>query len=334
MTRPLRCCAIGATGKWFGAVHAPSLERLVDAGEVELVAAASRSEEGRARITGELGFARAHVDVEEMLDAEQPDYVVISMASRPMGEMAERIFERGVPLLMEKPVGHCVAAARRIAAAAERSGAPHMVAFNRRHNPLLGRVRELIGERGGLSQISCEFLRHDVSAPLRLMGSSLHSIDALRYLAGEVREFSGAGSATRYFDGKMLAASFHLSFAGGAVGSFTFNVRAGRSYERYRIFAENWTATVSLPSPGKFDDRWWLRVEDGDREVETRTVEDLPPEERNGPCIHGFWREHQHFVECLRSGRRPRPEVAEGVTSMELAQAMLESVAPEQAQRD
>jgi predicted dehydrogenase len=333
MAGRLRCCAIGATGKWFRSVHRPSLARLVEAGRVEMAAACSRSEEGRAALTAEYGYARAYADVDEMLDAEKPDYVVLSMASRPMSEMALRLFERKIPLLMEKPAGHNVEAGRRLAGAAAASGVPHLVAYNRRFNPLLNRVKELVSERGGLSQVSCEFLRHDVVAPRRLMGSSLHSIDALRYLAGEVREFGGAGSAARYFDGKMVAASFHLTFESGVAGSFTFNVRAGRSYERYRLFAENWTATVSLPSPGKYDDRWWLRVEDGDREVEKLTTEDLPPEERNGPCAHGFWREHEYFVDCLRRGERPRPDVADGVRSMELSQALLESVAPEQAEK-
>ncbi len=334
MSNALRCCAIGATGKWFGSVHVPSLRRLVEKGKIELAAACSRSDEGRAQITGELGFAKAYPDVHEMLDAEKPDYVVLSMASRPMGKLAVQLLERGFPLLMEKPAGHNLEAGKTIAAVAEKTGTINMVAYNRRHNPLLVRLKELIEQRGGISQVSCEFLRHDVSAPRRMMGSSLHSLDALRYLVGDISGFDGVASRTRYFDAKALAASFHLSFESGIVGSFTFNVRGGRAYERYRVFAENWTATVSLPPPGKYDDRWWLRVEDGDHQVESISLADLPEEERNGPCIHGFWREHQHFVECLESGTRPGPTVADGLASMELSQAMLEAVAPEQAIRD
>jgi predicted dehydrogenase len=329
----LRCCAIGGTGKWFRAVHLPSLERLVEAGQVELAGACSRSEEGRAALAAD-GYAKVYAGVGEMLDAEKPDYAVLSMASRPMAETAVDVLERGVPLLMEKPAGPSPAVARRVAAAAGKGGAPHMVAYNRRFITLLERARELVEERGGVSQAVCEFLRNDVSAPRRMMGSSLHSIDALRHVLGEVSGFSGAASSTRYFDGKAVAASFHLSFESGIVGSFTFNVRAGRSYERYRIFAENWTVTVSLPPPGRFDDRWWLRVEEGNETTESVTVDDLPEAERNGPCTHGFWREHEYFVECLRRGERPFPDVADGIRSMELARAMLEAVAPAQTERD
>ncbi len=333
MSSKLRCCAIGGTGKWFRNVHLPSLKRLVQAGEIELAGACSRSEEGRASLAAD-GYAKVYAGVDEMLDAEKPDYVALCMASRPMAETAVGVLERGIPLLMEKPAGPSPAVAARVAAAAEKGGAPHMVAYNRRFITLLARARSLLEERGGVSQVVCEFLRNDVSAPRRLMGSSLHAIDALRYLLGEISGFSGAASATRYFDDRAVAASFHLSFESGIVGSFTFNVRAGRSYERYRLFAENWTATVSLPPPGRFDDRWWLRVEEGNRTTESVTVDDLPEAERNGPCTHGFWREHEYFVECLREGRRPFPDVADGIKSMELAQAMLEAVAPDQAERD
>ncbi len=334
MSKRLRCCAIGATGNWFKSVHQPSLDRLVQAGRIELSAAASRSEEGRRQLTAEAGYARAYADAGEMLDTEKPDYAMLSMAVAPMTEMTLEVLKRRIPLLVEKPTGNSPAVARRVQAAAEEAGGPHLVAYNRRFNPLLLRVKQLVEERGGLSHVACEFLRNNVSAPRRLMGSALHSIDALRYLAGEITEHHGVASGARYFDEKMIAASFSLGFENGIAGSFTFNVRAGRSYERYRLFAENWTATVSLPSPGKYDSRWWLRVEEDNNTVELVEIENLPAEERNGAHIHGFWREHEYFVDCLESGREPSPGFADSVASMELAQKMLESVAPEQTETD
>jgi len=322
----LRCCVIGATGEWYRQVHHPSLERLVRAGRVTLAAASSRSESGRELVRS-MGFARSCADAGEMLDRERPDYAVLCMAPRPMAELAGLVLERRVPLFMEKPAGHDLAAGRALAAVAERAGMSCMVAYNRRHCPLLVRAKELLAGRA-VSQAVCEFLRNDVSAPARMLGSALHSVDALRFLLGEVAEFRGLGSAARYFDGKMVAASFCLGFAGGAAGSFTFNVRAGRSHERYRLFAGNWTVSVSLPPPGRFDDAWRLEVEEGGRVVESLSAADLPEERRCAGYAHGFWREHEHFVECLERSVRPEPGIAEGLASMELAQAMLEAVAP------
>jgi len=326
MSKQFRACVIGCTSRWYQRIHHPALQRLAD--KVNLVAAASRDAERRKAITSQMGFDRAYADIDDMLDKEKPDYAVVCVAPSSVAELACKVLERGVPLFTEKPVGETVEDGRRVLAAAERAGVPNMVAFNRRFNPLLLRAKTLIEERGDVSQYVCEFLRHDVRAPSRRMGSSLHAIDALRFLAGEVASFSGAGSSVQYFDEKMVAASFHLSFETGAVGSFTFNVRVGRAYERYRVSGENWMATVSLGPPGTFDDRWWMTLEVGNREVERIHLPSLDPARQCTGYTNGFWGEHEHFVECLATGRQPSPDVASAVRSMELAREMFVAVAP------
>ncbi len=326
MSSKLRACVIGATGGWYKFAHHPSLQRLSD--RVELAAASSRSSEGRDVLTSQMGFERAYGDVDEMLDKEKPDFALVCLGVGGLVEMGCKVIERGIPLIMEKPVGRSVAEGRQMLEVVEKAGVPHMVAWNRRFNPLLLRVKELMAERGGVSQITCEFLRNDVKAPTWIMGSSVHSIDAMRFLGGDVKSFVGAGSATRYFDERMTAASFALSFESGVIGSFTFNVRAGRSYERYRIMGENWTATVSLGPPGAFDDRWWMTVETDNRETEYVRIANLEKPQICPGYTNGFWGENEHFVECIESGRTPFPDVAESIRSMELGQKMLEAVAP------
>jgi predicted dehydrogenase len=330
MANELRCCVIGCTGGWYQKVHHPSLQRLE--GRVRLVAGTSRDPDRRNRITADLGFEKAYADIDEMLDAERPDFVFISVKHTETAGMACRVLERKIPVLMEKPVGSSPAEGRRVLEAARVAGVPNMVAFNRRHNPLLVRAKRLAAERGGVSQYVLTWQRHDVVAPHAMMGSTLHMIDTTRFLAGEVASFSGAGSATRYFDRAMVASSFHLSFEDGTVGTLAHNVRAGRACEVYQVLAENWSATVSVPPPGRFDTRWWMRVDDGDRVVEHMTVDRLPREQRNALYTQGFWRESEHFAECLEKGEEPTPTVADGVRSMELAQRLLEAVAPPEQQ--
>lgn len=326
MASTLRCCVIGCTGKWYQKIHHPSLRRLDE--RVRLVAATSRDAERRAKITSELGFEKAYADIDEMLDRERPDFVFISVKHTETAGLACRVLERAIPVMMEKPVGKDPEEGRRVQQAAERAGVPNMVAFNRRFNPFLVRAKQLAKERGGVSHYVGEWMRHDVRAPRSMMGSALHMIDALRFLAGDVAEFSGVGSATRYFDEAMVAASFHLTFESGAAGTFSHNVRAGRAYERYRIHAENWTATVSNPPPGTFDGRMFLEVEAGDRLVERVTLESLTREQRCAHYTQGFWQETEHFVECLEKGELPSPDVADAVKSQQLAQDMLRAVAP------
>ena len=77
MANKLRCCVIGCTGGWYQKIHHPSLQRLDE--RVRLVAGTSRDPERRERITAEMGFEKAYADIDEMLDAERPDYVFISV---------------------------------------------------------------------------------------------------------------------------------------------------------------------------------------------------------------------------------------------------------------
>jgi len=326
MGSELRACVIGCTGGWYQFAHHPSLERLKDG--VRLVAASSRDAERRKDITARMGFERAYADIDEMLDKEKPDYVVVCVGPGSLAEMACKVLERKIPLIMEKPVGRSIEEGHQVRAAAEQAGVPVLVAFNRRFNPLLLRAKALAEERGGVSQVVCEFFRNDVRAPTWIMGSSVHSIDALRFLGGEVASFTGLGSRVQYFDEKMVAASFALLFESGATGSFTFNVRVGRSYERYRIIAENWHATISLGPPGAFDDRWWMTIETGNREIEHVRLQNLEKAQRCPGYTNGFWGEHEYFVECLLAGEMPRYDVADAVRSMELGQEMLLAVAP------
>jgi len=326
MSSKLRCCVIGCTGKWYQNIHHPSLLRLAD--RVQLVAATSRDPQQRERITAEMGFDTAYADIDQMLDTERPDFVFISVKHTETPKMALKALERKLPVMMEKPVAANLADARRVQAAAEQAGVPNMVAFNRRYNPFLVRAKQLAEQRGGISQYVGEWMRHDVVAPSAMMGSALHMVDALRFLGGDVASFSGAGSATRYFDQAMTASSFHLSFESGAVGTVSHNVRTGRAYERYRIHAENWTVTVSNPPPGRFDGRMFLEVEAGDRLIERITLDVLEPAQRCAHYTQGFWQEHEHFVDCLISGKTPAPGVAEAVKSQQLAQDLLEAVAP------
>lgn len=325
MSSKLRACVIGAAGGWYKFAHHPSLQRLSD--RVELAAASALDPKDLDALTSQMGFERAYGDVDEMLDKEKPDFVWVCINPTSVVEIGCKVIERGIPLIMEKPVGRSLAEGRKMLETVEKAGVPHMVAFNRRFSPLLLRARELMAERGGVSQIACEFFRNDVRAPSWIMGSSVHAIDAMRSLCGDVKSFVGVGSATRYFDERMTAASFALSFESGVIGSFAFNVRAGRSYERYRIFGENWTATVSLGA-NSTDDRWWMRVETNNKETEHICLANLEVNQRCPGYTCGFWGESEYFVECIESGRTPSPDVAESLRSMELGQKMLESVAP------
>jgi len=66
----------------------------------------------------------------------------------------------------------------------------------------------------------------------------------------------------------------------------------------------------------------------GNREVERIHLPSLDPARQCAGYTNGFWGEHEHFVECLATGRQPSPDVASALRSMELAREMFVAVAP------
>jgi predicted dehydrogenase len=297
---------------------------------IRLVAATSREPQKRERITGAMGFDKAYADVDEMLDNERPDLVFLCVGQGHAADFACRVLKRGLPLVMEKPVGRGPAEGRRVADAARDADVPNMVLFNRRFNPLLVRARHIAAERGAhtVAQYRFDWHRCDVAAPRSMMGSALHMIDAIRFLAGDVTSLNGVGSPVRYFDGAMTASCFLLNFENGAIGSFAHSVRSGRAYEQYRVIGENWTVAVSIPPPSRDDSRWWLQLEEADHIVERIDTDRLDRSRRHMLWKQGFAQETEHFVECLEQDRRPKPDIPEAVRSMELAQEFLRAVAP------
>jgi predicted dehydrogenase len=171
-------------------------------------------------------------DYRRMLDEAKPEGVVVATPNRLHVPMALAAIERGIPVLVEKPIADTVADAMRIVEASRRAGVPVLVGHHRRHNPLMRRAREHIAE-GGLGQlvaVAAYSLRrkHDAyydvawkrepgGGPILING--IHEIDNLRMLCGEIDAISAAtaNAARGYAVEDTFAAT--LKFANGMLGT-------------------------------------------------------------------------------------------------------------------
>jgi predicted dehydrogenase len=94
----LKVCLVGAG--WIGGIHLDALDRL---GRTDLVGVASpRVERAAALASGHGG--RPYDDVERMLDEERPDVAYVSVPPAYSAATCERLLERGIPFLVEKPL--------------------------------------------------------------------------------------------------------------------------------------------------------------------------------------------------------------------------------------
>src|SRR5690349_1416515 len=97
--RRVRVAVVG-TGDWWGRQHAIAFSTRTDA---QLCAIVGRSP-GRTQERAAEFAVPGYVDVEEMLDREQPDLVAVCLPNEGHFEPTLRLIRAGVPLLLEKPL--------------------------------------------------------------------------------------------------------------------------------------------------------------------------------------------------------------------------------------
>ena len=173
-------------------------------------------------------------DYQEMLDQVKPDGVIIATPNALHVPVGLACVERGVPMLVEKPLADTVEASRSLVDAAERARVPLLVGHHRRHNPLIEKAREIVqgGDIGRLAAVSAMWLlqkpadyfeiawrREAGGGPLLI--NCIHDIDDLRFVCGEIEEVTAVTSSTVRGFAVEDSAAVTLRFAGGAIGTVT-----------------------------------------------------------------------------------------------------------------
>ena len=176
-----------------------------------------------------------HPDLGPMLDAGGLDGVILATPTAQHVDGALDCVDRGLPVLVEKPVGATADEARRLVETAEAAGVPVLVGHHRRHNPLIHAAKDAIA-RGAIGRVravqsTCWFYKPDpyfAAAPWRtkpgggpIAQNLVHDIDLLRHLVGEIAAVQATlRPAVRGFEVEDIAAAV-LEFADGAIGTVT-----------------------------------------------------------------------------------------------------------------
>jgi predicted dehydrogenase len=172
--------------------------------------------------------------VREMLDKAKPEAVIIATPNQHHVSVGLACAERGVPMLVEKPIAGTVGDSLKLVEAADRARVPLLVGHHRRHNPLIEKAREMVqgGALGRLAAVSALWLlqkpaeyfdvawrRESGGGPLLI--NTIHDIDDLIYICGAIEEVQAMTSnAIRGFAVEDTAV-LTLRFASGALGTVT-----------------------------------------------------------------------------------------------------------------
>lgn len=321
-----KVCTVGC-GRHASRYHGPSYAAYVTVHpDIELAACCDLNEARARRFRDCFGFSRWYLDLERMLDEEKPDAVCMIVPEALTCKLSCRVLEKGYPLVMEKPPGRAVAEIDRMIAAADASGAPTQVAFNRRYIPLVQELKRLL--RGQFAPENINHIRYDFARVGRMDAdfslTAIHGIDAVRFLAGSDYEHVRFHYQNLVEVGPTVAnVSMECTLGSGATVHLSFHPLSGVIIERATIHARDHTFFLELPmwsgidTPGKLQ-----HYEKGELKLELTGL-DLY-ENSQGFRLMGFYAENACFFDDLRAGRRPEGDLRNARQSVEVAQYMRE----------
>ena len=186
MTR-LRVGLLGCGG--IAARHAAAAAALGE--EMELVAGCGRDVERTGAFAREHGIA-PFVELDRMLDEARLDLLIATLPPYCRAGEIERAAERGIHLLVEKPIALEEAAAARMVAAVEAAGVVAAIGFMYRFGDAGLRWRAMDAGQLGLyagsyhcNALHAPWWRRQAQSGGQIVEQVIHQIDLIRHLMGE-----------------------------------------------------------------------------------------------------------------------------------------------------
>lgn len=291
----LRIAVIGG-GSHSRGNHLPALVRYASnyPEAVELTAFCDRRREVAEEVSRKFGFLQAYTDVEEMLAAGNLDGCISITPLAATANVARQIIAAGVPLLMEKPPGSTPEEAREICRLAASRNVRVMVSMNRRFDPALCAASSWRADRP-LEYVRATMLRNERTESHFFVETAIHSLDAIRWIAGDVIGYS---LNARQVEGVWWY-RVRLEFESGAAGMLEVMPSCGNRAEFYEMFGAGYRVTASV---GEVDSGEFAAWEGGQIVERDEPARGMPPFVKNGTFA-----ETVEFLGALRENRVPHP---------------------------
>ena len=297
---------VGVVGVgYLGTIHARIYHRMPS---VNLVAVIDTNAERGRQIASECecNFVQ---DLERLL--ESVDAVSIVVPTSLHREIAEPFLDKGIPVLLEKPVAHTLEDARAIVDLAKQSGTLLQIGHLERFNAGVVRLAEEL-DRPRFMEVHRlgEFVARatDVDVVTDLM---IHDIDiVLSLVQSELRYISAVGA--RVITDHVDIANARLEFEDGAVVNVTASRVSSKKFRRIRVFAESCYLALNFDDQQIDVARPGVRPEEGGfAPIISESIQVTPR-----PPLDA---ELEDFVDCVRSGRDPVVDGETGVRALQVA---------------
>nr|MBA2626908.1 Gfo/Idh/MocA family oxidoreductase [Gemmatimonadales bacterium]MBA3707941.1 Gfo/Idh/MocA family oxidoreductase [Planctomycetota bacterium] len=269
------------------------------------------------------GAERSYTDFDEMLRLEMPDGVVVITPTAVIARVAGSVLRRGFPVLLEKPPGASSRECRQLIKDAAIGGAPNCVSFNRRFCPVLVQGHDEVRRHGPVKGASARMFRLDRKDEDFFFGTGIHSLDALRYLGGEIAMVETDRRVLA--KGERPAFTVVIGYENGSVGTLTIRPQCGVQLERYEVFGQQ-SAVIIHAGVG------WLIDKPGRCSAfhagkPVKLPDPLKPYRGMTGKLYeaatgGFYGSEAAFVESLRIGKALSPTLEESLRSVEIVEAV------------
>jgi predicted dehydrogenase len=297
----------------------------------ELAWLCDASSDALARVGASFPAARLTTELDEVLADPSLDAVALATPVATHADLAVRVLEAGKHCFVEKPLAQTVADAERAVAAAEASRRVLMVGHLLEYHPGVQRLKQLLdsGELGERifyiygNRLNLGKLRADENA---LWSLGAHDVSVVLYLADEEPwEFIAHGESYVQEGVEDVVFCF-LRFPSGLSAHLHLSWLDPHKERRFTVVGSRRMATfddMAIEGKLKIYDKGFDQGARGYGEYITRAGGIFSPEL---PNLEPLRVECEHFVECVREGRRPRSDGVSGLRVVRVLEELQRSL--------
>ncbi|MFC5649404.1 Gfo/Idh/MocA family protein [Paenibacillus solisilvae] len=179
-----------------GGIAQHHLKNLVQMDGVSLSAFYDVDAQRAQKVASEHNGAKAFSNLDEMLDSTSLDGVYVCVPPMAHGEAELKLVQRGIPFLVEKPLGIDREVPDAIAKQVKASNLLTSVGYHWRYNESANLAKQLLADSkagmalgywmGGMPMVP--WWRVQAGSGGQFVEQTTHIVDLLRYICGEVRE--------------------------------------------------------------------------------------------------------------------------------------------------
>jgi predicted dehydrogenase len=335
--RPLRIGFLGAG--LIATYHSKSLRR----SGAEAAHSAVRAGVFDVDLTRAHAFAAASghtvsASEDEVLDGCDAIYICTWTSEHP--RQVAKAVDRGLAIFCEKPLAISTELAESMASSVAAAGLTNQVGLILRRSAAYNWARHLIDDPAA-GRVMTVVFRDDQFIPIQghyestwradralvgagtLLEHSIHDVDMLRFLVGEVTRVSANTANFHGHDGIEDVANATLAFEGGAIGTLTsvwHDNLARPSLRRVEIFCERRYIVIE-------GDDWFGPVHWTDTDGTVGSLDGEQIVAAVEPLMDGSMNPDGEFVRAVIEGRAADPDFATAVRAHRIVDAMYRSAA-------